>query len=102
MNKGDLNTKWLDEGQFELMWNFLRMGYQKCNKGALRENCEALRQAMIQKTAGQRNDDPGFYINFDDIGTIINNIVIETMALYLSGGLNDDAGGKEQGAQGVL
>lgn len=101
MAKGDFNVKRLDAGQFELMWTFLQHGMVKPNIPALKENLDALRQAMIQKTAGQR-DDPDFYTKFEEIGTIINNIVIETMALYLSGGLDDDAGGKEQRAQGVL
>ena len=80
-------TKRLDEGQLDLMWNFLKMGSQRPNVPALMELCDQLRQAMIQKTAGQRKDDPKEIISFDDIGTIINCIVIETMALYLSGAL---------------
>lgn len=87
MSKEHYNVKNLDAGQFDLMWNFLRMGYQKANIPALKELCEQLRQAMIQKTAGQR-DGPKFYTQFEDIGTIINSIVIETMALYLSGELD--------------
>ena len=81
-------VKNLDEGQLDLMWNFLRAGMVKPNVPALIENCDLLRQAMIQKTAGQRSNDPGAYVSFDDIGTIINNIVIETMALRLSGDLD--------------
>lgn len=81
-------VKRLDEGQLELMYNFLRMGYQKPNIPALKELCDKLRQAMIQKTAGQRDDDPKEYVSFDDLPTIINCIVIETMALHLSGALD--------------
>lgn len=81
-------TKWLDEGQLEMMWNFLRMGYQKADVATLKELCDQLRQAMIQKTGGQRQGDPVEYIPLDDIGTIVNSIVIETMALYLSGALD--------------
>ena len=88
MSKSHYNVKNLDAGQLELMWNFLRMGYQKANIPALKDLCGQLRQAMIQKTAGQRDDDPDFYTKFEDIGTIINSIVIETMALYLSGELD--------------
>ena len=80
-------TKKLDEGQLDLMWNFLRFGSQRPNVPALMELCDQLRQAMIQKTAGQRKDDPKEIVSFDDIGTIINSIVIETMLLYLSGDL---------------
>ena len=88
MTKSQLNTKNLDAGQFELMWSFLQMGSMKANIPALKELCDQLRQAMIQKTAGQRDDDPDFYTKFEDIGTIINSIVVETMALYLSGELD--------------
>lgn len=87
MSKSQYNVKNLDAGQFELMWNFLRMGKQKANVPALKDLCDQLRQVMIQKTAGQR-DDPEYYTKFEDIGTIINSIVIETMALYLSGELD--------------
>lgn len=87
MAKGDYNVKRLDAGQFDLMWSFLQMGKQKANVPALKELCDQLRQAMIQKTAGQR-DDPSFYTKFGDLGTIINSIVIETMCLYLSGELD--------------
>lgn len=80
--------KRLDEGQLELMWNFLRMGYQKPNIEALKENLEAIRQCMIQKTAGQRADDGMQTVSFDDLGTHINNVVIEAMCLYLSGDLD--------------
>lgn len=80
----------LDKGQLDLMWNFLMMGKQKANKPLLRELCDQLRQLMIQKTAGQRKDDHEEVIDFDELETIINCIVIETMALYLSGGLNDE------------
>ena len=83
------STYELDMGQLELMWNFLRFGAQRPNVPALKDLCEQLRQAMIQKTAGQRKGDPEHYIDlFNDTGTIINCIVIETMALYLSGGLD--------------
>lgn len=92
ITRGDImakpTTKRLDEGQLEMMWNFLRMGYQKADVAALKELCDRLRQAMIQKTGGQRKDDPAEYIPWEDIGTIVNSIVIETMALYLSGGLD--------------
>lgn len=76
-------TKRLDEGQLEMMWN-----YQKADVAALKELCDRLRQAMIQKTGGQRKDDPAEYIPWEDIGTIVSSIVNETMALYLSEGLD--------------
>ena len=81
-------TKRLDEGQLEMMRNFLQMGYQKADVATLKELCDRLRQAMIQKTGGQRKDDLAECIPWEDIGTIVSNIVIETMALYLSGALD--------------
>lgn len=78
----------LDRGQLELMWNFLKMGNGKPNIAALKENLDALRQLMIQKTGGQEPYRKSHEIPKDDLGTIINCIVIETMQLYLSGGLD--------------
>lgn len=78
----------LDRGQLELMWNFLKMGNGKPNILALKENLDALRQMMIQKTAGQENYGKSHEIPFEDFGTIINCIIIEAMQLYLSGMLD--------------
>lgn len=78
----------LDKRQLDLMWNFLSMGQQRSNIPALKDLCEQLRQAMIQKTGGQRKDDSKDHVPFEDVGTIINCIVIETMCLYLSGELD--------------
>ena len=78
----------LDRGQLDLMWNFLKMGSGKPNISALKENLDALRQMMIQETGGQEPYRKSHEISFDDLGTIINCIVIETMQLYLSGGLD--------------
>ena len=78
----------LDRGQLDLMWSFLQMGNGKPNIAALKENLDALRQMMIQKTGGQEPYGKSHEIPFDDLGTIINCIVIETMQLYLSGGLD--------------
>lgn len=78
----------LDRGQLNIMWSFLQMGHQRANIPALKDLCDQLRQAMIQKTAGQRSDDPKSYVPFEDVGTIVNSIVIETMCLYLSGELD--------------
>ena len=78
----------LDRGQLDLMWNFLKMGNGKPNIAALKENLNALRQLIIQKTGGQEPYRKSHKISFDDLGTIINCIVIETMQLYLSGGLD--------------
>ena len=69
------------------MWNFLQMGNQKANIPALKEQCCLLQRAMTQKTAGQRTVKPKD-VDFDDLDAITNGIVIEAMALYLSGTLD--------------
>ena len=81
-------VKRLDEGQLEMMWNFLRMGYQKPNIPALKESLDAIRQMMIQKTSGQDGYSTNEAIDFDDLQTYINFVVIESMCLYLSGELD--------------
>lgn len=81
-------VKRLDEGQLDMMWDFLRMGYQKPNIPALKENLDAIRQGMIQKTAGQDGYSTDEAISFDDLQTHINCVVIEAMCLYLSGALD--------------
>lgn len=81
-------VKRLDECQLDMMWNFLRMGFQKPNIPALKENLDAIRQGMIQKTAGQDGYSTDEAISFDDLQTHINCVVIESMCLYLSGALD--------------
>ena len=78
----------IDDGQLDAMYNMLRIGHQKSNIPVLKEYCGRLRQAMIQKDAGQRRNTPKGSVDFSDLGTIINIIVIETMCLYLSGDLD--------------
>lgn len=84
-------VKNLDEGQLDMMWNFLRFRKEPLTKEDVRELkkfLDAIRQAMIQKTGGQRKDDPKEYVPAEDVGTYVNLIVIQTMALYLCGGLD--------------
>lgn len=69
------------------MWSFLQMGGQKANIPALKENCELLQRAMMQKTAGQRSN-KRTDVDFGELDAIINGIVIEAMALWLSGALD--------------
>lgn len=73
---------------FDTMWSFLLMGGQKSNIPALKEYCAALQQAMLQKTGGQEKYKKAVDVDFDDVPTLINCIVIEAMALYLSGDLD--------------
>ena len=74
--------------QLGMMWNFLKMGNQKVNVPLLKEYVFDLIQLMTQKTAGQRGKKTD--ISFDDIETIKNCIVIEAMALVLSGKLDEE------------
>ena len=90
---GYKNTlKNLDSGQLEFMWNFLQLkAKNKCVKSDVRELkyfLDRIRQALIQKSAGQRKNDPSEYVNFDDLGTYINNAIISALWLYINGGLD--------------
>ena len=83
------NVENLDKGQLEFMWNFMRFKCgQKSNIPLLKHNLDILRQAMIQKTGGYKPYKKADDVSCEDLGTIINCIVIETMQLYLSGDLD--------------
>lgn len=86
-------ANWQEE-QFDVMWSFLQKGGMKSNIPCLKEHCMMLRQMMMQKTAGQRENKKND-IPFEHFDTIKNNIVIEAMALVLSGDL-DKIDGLEQ------
>lgn len=78
----------LDSGQLEMMWSMLKLGGLKANKNdvqALIDSTDFIRQALIQKTAGQRSDDPNGYVDFDDLQTHINIIVCSCLSLRASG-----------------
>lgn len=81
----------LDGGQLDVMWNFLRFHGGKPSVKeieGLKENLDRLRTMMIQKGDGHREGKTAGAELFDDIETVLNNIVIETMWIYLSGGLD--------------
>lgn len=86
------NLRELDNGQLQAMWNFLKLQCKNtCTKEdvrILKEHLDIVRQAMVQKTAGQRGTDPDTYVDFVDVGTYINFIVIETLQLRIHGGLD--------------
>ena len=86
-------ANWQEE-QFDVLWSFLQKGGMKSNIPCLKEHCMMLRQMMMQKTAGQRENKKND-IPFEHFDTIKNNIVIEAMALVLSGDL-DKIDGLEQ------
>lgn len=83
-----IDTEKLDRGQLDFMFNFLKFGTAKSNIPALRKLLDDLRRIMTQKTAGQKPYAKKEDIPFEDLGTIVNSIVIETMMLYLSGDLD--------------
>jgi hypothetical protein len=80
----------LDGGQLDMMWNFLRFHGKRPTVReieALEENLDRLRTMMIQKGDGSREGKTAGAELFDEMETVLNNIIIETMWLYLVGGL---------------
>jgi hypothetical protein len=80
----------LDSGQLDLMWSMLQLGGIKADDhdvDKLIEYADKIRQALIQKTAGQRSNDPNGYVSFDDLGTYINLLVLEVLTLRVGGRL---------------
>jgi hypothetical protein len=79
----------LDGGQLDVMWNFLRFHGGKPTvreiKG-LEASLDSLRAMMIQKGDGSREGKTAGAELFDEMETVLNNIIIETMWIYLSGG----------------
>lgn len=80
-------TERVENDMFDTMWAFLQMGGQKANYPVLKEYCLDLRQLMTQKTAGQAKYKKG-NLPFENLERIKNGIVIEAMALVLSGELD--------------
>lgn len=79
-----MNYKRKSSAVFDAMWGFLQMGVLKDNIPVLVNHLELLKTLMTQKSAGQRKDKQ-CDVSFDDIETIKDVIVIETMCLWLSG-----------------
>lgn len=80
--------KEFDKRGFDTMWTFLQMGHQKPNISQLKKAIQDLILMMKQKDAGQRNNKNTLDVeeNFD---MIIVTIVCESIAIYLSGKLDD-------------
>lgn len=81
----------LDGGQLDLMWQFLQFHGEKPTVKeieGLEENLDSLRVLMVQKNGGQegRSTKTEGAVDFADIKTVLNNIIVETMWIYLSGG----------------
>lgn len=84
-------TERLDKG-LDPMWNFLRFHPEKPTVKdieILEKYLDDLRTLMVQKSAGQpgRESKTSGYVEFEDLEMTINSIVIQTMWIYLSGGL---------------
>lgn len=79
-----MNEQRVENDMFDAMWSFLEMGSQKANYPALKHAVLELRKMMMQKTAGQRKDKKKD-IAFDNLARVKNEIIIEAMALVLSG-----------------
>lgn len=84
-------TERLDAG-LDPMWDFLRFHPEKPtvkDVEVLENYLDDLRTLMAQKSAGQPGREPktSGYVAFEDLEMTINSIVIQTMWIYLSGGL---------------
>ena len=78
----------LDAGQLDAMWQFLQLGKLEPDAKDIKrliEYTDKVRQALLQKTAGQRKDDLKEYVQYNELGTYINLIVIECLTLRISG-----------------
>ena len=84
----------------DTMWSFMQMGGLKSNYPALKEACMELRQMMMQKTAGHRKDRP-HDIPFDNLERVKATIIVEAMALVLSGDLENQPVAKAMSEEGL-
>ena len=89
-----MNGQRVENDMFDTMWAFLEMGFQKANYPALKQACMELRKMMMQKTAGQRKDRKKD-ISFDNLARVKNEIIIEAMALVLSGEFEENNHGSD-------
>ena len=85
---GAIDNNRLENDMIDHMWSFLQMGGLKSNYPALKKACMEMRQMMMQKTAGQRKDCPKD-IPFDNLERVKATIIVEAMALVLSGDLEN-------------
>lgn len=81
----------LDGGQLDVMWNFLRFkgeGVSIEEVEYLEKSLDKLRTLMVQKSAGQPNRESKTLgcVELEDLETVLNCIVVETMWIYLGGG----------------
>ena len=87
--KTDEITKKVKKDSVDTMWALMRMRAQKSNVPILSECCARLKRKKKKKTAGQleyaKAGDERYETSLDQL---MNFIIIETMCLWLSGGLN--------------
>ena len=92
---GTIDNTRLENDMIDHMWSFLQIGGLKSNYPALRKACMEMRQMMTQKTAGQRKDHPKD-ISFDNLERVKVTIIVEAMALVLSGDLENQPVAKSE------
>lgn len=73
----------INKDSFDIMFGFMEMGKCQSNILLLKENCELLKKAMCQKTAGQKKG-----VDWNNLEMIMNTIIIETLILYNNGDLD--------------
>lgn len=88
------NLKNLDEGQLGMMWDMLQLRPKnscvKADVQELKKWLDYIRQALIQKGGGQESNPSTQtgYVDFTDLGTYINLVVVSVLSLYVYGGLD--------------
>ena len=75
----------IDDDGFDMMFTFLMMGKQKANYPALKELCLTMRRMMTQKNGGYSRHRKSKDVHVEGFEQVWRGIVIETMALVLSG-----------------
>lgn len=93
----------LDAGQLDIMWQCLQLQHKNTctveDVRALKTHLDIIRQALIQKNAGQRNDSGRESVLLEDLGTYVNLAVLGALQLYVYGGLDVLEAALEQGGQ---
>lgn len=85
------NTRELDAGQLEFMWNFLKFGETKLELRDIKDlekNLNNIRQLMVQKTGGQEQYKTAGGLDINDLGTYTNFVIISAMRIMLAGGFD--------------
>ena len=81
----------LDKGQLDLMYSFMKLrkgGALKSDVRTLKENLDAIRQAMIQMTGGEQSYSTADSVPLSDIGTYVNIAVVAALWLRVTGALD--------------